>query len=206
MELPSPILLLDIDRTLFDTDAFKTRARLGLARLIGCTQADIFAEESGYCANLSSSSEFDPEEFAIRLSRSFNFPVHALLSDYLDNSSYYQESVFPETAPVLRAVSPRTNLGIYSEGCWGYQINKLRQSGLMPWFDENLLFINSSKRTPVNLSQIPTGATIVDDKREVIDTLVAWGIHCLWINRTTDEIHPAAPTINNLSGLLEIFG
>lgn len=93
-------------------------------------------------------------------------------------------------------------MAIFSEGFKDYQGQKI--ATLIDLFDKDLIFITRRKLDEVYLKQIPKGVLIVDDNKEVIETLkqLRPDSELIWINRKNEEKIEGVKTIKSLDELL----
>jgi hypothetical protein len=96
-------------------------------------------------------------------------------------------------------------LGIYSQGFVNLQKIKIKYSGIEKYFNKNLIFIDRDKTHQDFVKNLPIKATVVDDKKEVIETLkeLRPDLKLIWINRKNDETIDGVKTIKNLKNLIQ---
>ncbi|MFZ1721014.1 MAG: HAD hydrolase-like protein [Microgenomates group bacterium] len=198
-----PILLLDIDATLFDTHKlFHDYIRQALLRLIGTSREDFETTEKIYKATLTKATDFDPVAFAHHFASSHQVETASILALFA-TEHWYRNSVFPDVKQMLPRLSKQYRLGLYSEGSNMYQRQKIDLGGISNWFDPALTFIFPRKSTPEALNQLPATCILVDDKIEYLTTFSTSEHRMgIWINRASDEAHDDFATIHSF---LEIW-
>ncbi len=196
-------ILFDFDNTICDTSGtvdnycrqFEKRFSIPTEKTL-----QVLAE---YKATLDSSTDFRPEDFARKIAKSFGFDFNLLLETLLDIRNYPK---FDEVDGVLSELSKKYSLGIFSEGFEDWQRKKIDFCGVLDFFDQNLIIIERRKLSPESINRIPTGATVIDDKKIVVETLAETrsDLKLIWLNRLSDEKveTPQIRTIKNLNELL----
>lgn len=200
------IILFDWDDTLFSKTKYRRNVINNLSRLSQLPLEEISEFEAHYFNNLIRSDDFTIEDFINKFSRQFNKNIDI---EYFstDKLSIYSQSLFPETAQILEKIKDKYSLGIYSQGFVGLQKLKIKYSGIGDFFDDNLIFIDRNKTRPEFVLQIPINVTIVDDKKEVVESLVQQrpDLKVIWMNRINDEIIDRVAKIQNLNDLIKIL-
>ncbi len=197
-----PIILFDVDKTLFDTSSFMQRSYDTLAKQLEITRDALDQIKQQYDAQLNKYSDFDPWDFLGFVEDAKGGDYDQMLTTFFDGD-HFEASVFPETFSVLQQLKPKFTLGIYSEAVIKWQHKKLELSGLKKYFEEENTYIFRRKIKPESLDQLPPEAVIVDDNtREVIPTLVAdQRFRPIWINRVNATSFPEVETISTLAEL-----
>lgn len=202
MLMNKKIILFDWDDTLFSKTEYKNYLRNNLARICETTKDEIFDFEEKYFDSLSRSDNFKINDFVNSFAQKFNKKID--LKDFsTDNLKIYSKALFPETIEVLNKIKNKYSLGIYSQGFVSLQKLKIKNSGVESFFDENFIFIDRNK-TEINfLNKLPVGVIIVDDKKEVIETIKSNrpDLKLIWINRKDAEKMDGVKTIKNLREL-----
>lgn len=199
------IILFDWDDTLFSKAEYKKNLRSNLARICEVSEKEIFDFEEKYFENLVNSGDFQIDDFVGSFSQRFNKKIN--LEDFsTDRLGIYSRALFSETVEVLNKLKNNFQLGIYSQGFDSLQRIKIRSSGIENFFDQNLIFINRNKLDSEFIDGLPSGSTIVEDKKEVIEKLKSVGrFQLFWINRIDDQKIDGATTIKNLDELISLI-
>ncbi|HUD44982.1 MAG TPA: HAD family hydrolase [Patescibacteria group bacterium] len=197
------ILLLDFDNTLFDTRSFINEIIKQLFNSLRIPQELINKVKDEYVKRLEKSTDFDPEVFLHLLSKENNISFQLLKKVFYESNKCYVDAVYKDVFPFLNSLESDIILGIYSEGVIPWQQLKLRNCGLVDFFNPKYIFIARRKTAPNFLEKLPEGCTVVDDKIEVIAALGKVGnITPVWMNRKTRENFEGIRTIHTLE---EIF-
>lgn len=198
-------ILFDIDSTLVNTPKLKELLEDEFSRLARSSVAKVDRVRTAYLKTLDRSTDFRPDSYIQRLSQVFNVRQAVLRKLYYDTPTIYQQILYPETVAVLKELKRKTRLGIFTEGFRKFQMTKLKLSGLVPFFDRNLIFIRRRKLSPTALQKVPRGVLVVDDNREVTTHLLKFpGVTPVWLNRGDNQINPQVKTIRSLRELLSI--
>ncbi len=196
------IILFDWDDTLFSKTEYKKRLRSNLAKICQTTEEEIFEFEEKYFDNLTRSDNFEINDFVNSFSKKFNKEIS--LKDFsTDNLDIYSQSLFSETIEVLNKIKEKYILGIYSQGFVSLQKLKIKNSGVENFFDESVIFIDRNKTALDFLNKLPVGAIVIDDKKEVIETLKSNrpDLELIWINRIDNEKMEDVKTVTSLREL-----
>lgn len=196
------VILLDIDRTIFDTSKLTESLISGISEIIGDVGLKKLREaKDNFIASLSADREFDPEKFTKFLCDKFNFERQDLLLDVFyseRNRHWYKDFVFPETFIVLKRLTNKYRLGVFSEGTKKFQNYKYNSMGISGLLDKELIFILGYKTNLEALAKIPSDSVVVDDKESVCEYLSNNGIKTIWLNKKDDRISDKFQTIHNL--------
>ena len=121
-----------------------------------------------------------------------------------DKLGIYSKTLFPEVIEVLEKMKDVYTLGIYSQGFESLQRLKIKFSGIENYFDKDLIFIDRDKTQLEFVAKLPTGVMVIDDKKEVIETLknLRSDLELVWINRKDEEKFEGIRTIKSLEELL----
>ncbi len=204
-----PLLLFDIDHTLFDTAGFSKLYRRKFTHYLGVPPEKLDKIRSDYHYSLQKHTDYVPEEYIKHLINSLHKNKQQDLYRKLHNLFYaaenFSQSLFPETLSVLTDLKKRHTLGIFSEGHPAYQKTKLVKSSLYDLFDPKFIYIFHRKTAAASLSALPDGSAVIDDDPEVIQELVTQTIKPLspvWLNRLNHDKHPHARTVHSLADLV----
>ena len=175
------ILLFDIDGTLFDSYKFKSLILKYLSRGLGLKEEIIRQGLSEYYRTLETSTDFYPDDFL-----NYFYEKYKTLK-YLDgfmwkNKDIYKDCLFPDVIPALKKLSDNKILGIYSQGFKDFQINKLKKTGIIKYFNKKYIFIERRKLSDKVLLKIPKNSIIVEDKIEIVERLNKT-YNPIWLNR-----------------------
>lgn len=197
-----PVLLFDLDNTLFNTrTCFGELVTPLLAEALRVENEDIHQVTDEYKASLARNTDFDPQQYLDWLHEEFGGD-RAQLEQLYFKPELFQKSIFSDVLSTLDQLKETQTLGIYSEGVAAFQHQKLKLTGLEPWFDPEYTFILHRKLEPEVLATLPP-AVIVDDREDVVNELLTMShLKPIWINRTDSVSHQEAPTIHSLSELL----
>lgn len=204
MHLTNPILF-DLDNTLIDTVALmRVFVIPTLEKTLGVTPAEFDSINQSYRDSLVDSTAFDPTSYVEHLSATYKVPA-ATLSEAFFDQRFFEKSLFSETVGVLQALQNQYELGIFSQALiTEYQFAKLKLSGILPFFNQELLFISEDKTSKKIIQNLPAGATIIDDRIRFLQPLVDSrpDLQLIWLNRTSTEKNSDFATIHSLLELL----
>lgn len=196
-------ILFDFDNTLFDTGGkFKSYLFEGLAAALAVSDRQVAAATTEYQQNLSDSTDFDPDTYLQHLATVFDSSAEKL-APALYNPHIYQASVFPEVKTVLTQLQDRYPLGLFTQGVESWQQGKFERSGLLPFFQTDLIFISRRKTSPTFLAQLPKPSIIIDDRPDFIARVQTQpDLAPILIDR--ENKHPDPNAIHTLSELLQL--
>ncbi len=200
-----PTILFDIDFTLIDSAKLREIIWTKEAVLLGVDFSRLKELQSNYTKKLIKSTDFDPKAYVSYLSKTLNCKQKPLLDLYFHQPEIYQQASYLETQKTLRTLKQTSRLGIFTEGKRLAQLTKVKNAGLLAYFDPRLIFIYHRKLAPKVISSLPQGALIVDDNREVVETLLQYPrVTPIWLNRKDKTNHTNGTTIHTLSELLKL--
>lgn len=197
------IILFDWDDTLFSKTKYKKNLRSNLARICEVSEVKIFEFEEQYFNRLVKSDDFKIENFVSSFEQKFSKKID--LEDFGTNKlGIYSQAFFPEIIEVLEKMKNKYVLGIYSQGFESLQKIKIKYSGIEKYFNKNLIFIDRDKTSQNFIKNLPIKSIIIDDKKEVIETLkkLRPDLKLIWINRNNKEKIKGVKTIKSLSELI----
>jgi FMN phosphatase YigB (HAD superfamily) len=204
-----PILLFDIDKTLFDTDSFSASYRQKFIKYLAVSPEKFEKVRVKYHHSLSKHTDYNPDEFIKHIINSLHQDkqqnTYKKLRNLFYTSENFSKNLYPDTISALTDLKNRHLLGIFSEGNIPYQKTKLVKSSLYDFFAPRHIHIFHRKTDPASLLSLPENSTIVDDDPSVIDELLNQKIKTLgliWLNRKTKSKHPHAKTIHSLTELI----
>jgi len=200
-----PIILFDIDLTLYDSLHFRQLYPPLMAQALGISLDELRETQTGYLNTLEKSTDFLPEEYLQHIAETHSFPYQKLHDIYYD-PGLFKASLYPDTVPALTRLKPDFNLGIFSEGYRNFQITKLKYSGIYDFFDPEYIFIHRRKTDPETLSSLPDNSLIIDDNPVIISLLlINLPIKPIWINRKNNLKNPDIITISSLNDIFNIL-
>lgn len=202
-------ILFDIDRTIFDPEKLLQGIDRKMMNVYKTEEGEIFEEYKEYRKELKNSIDFEPDEFIKRISKTTNQSFKEIHKIYYD-SEIWKKAVYPETNEVLKKLKElEYPLGIYSEKFVYYQMAKLQLTGLINSFNPKWIFIGEEKSSDKFIKNLPQGATIVEDKFEIVEKLHKENRFDLivWINRKNEKRNikgiACLPNLRKLPNLLE---
>lgn len=197
------IILFDFDKTISDTNGFVEKFSTALYKQFNIPQETLLALLNKYKMTLDSTTDFRPEIFSQTISENTGVDIDLILKHIFDSKNF---PVFEEVKHVLIELSVHNRLGIFSEGFDDWQKKKIKLSGIWDFFDPSLMIIERRKLSPESIKRIPDKAIVIDDKKEVVETLASArpDLKLVWINRRNDEKIETTQigTIKNLDELL----
>jgi FMN phosphatase YigB (HAD superfamily) len=178
-----PLILVDIDRTIFDTDKFHSLYTKMFLPVLQTSLAEFETSRQSYSAGLISPTDFLPANYLKHLASHFSAPYKKLHRIYYDSQNF-KESLYSDTVPALKSLKDSYILGIFSEGYPSFQKTKLKKSGIYDLFDQKFLHVHRRKTLPSVLQKLPDQTIIIDDKSQVIDALKSYkGLRGILIDR-----------------------
>jgi phosphoglycolate phosphatase-like HAD superfamily hydrolase len=196
------IILFDWDDTLISKKVYKNNLVSNLARICEVSYEQALIIDNEYFDNLIKSGDFMIENYLKCFEKKFNKKI--VLGDFnTDKLKIYSKALFPEVIEFLEKIKNKYSLGIYSQGFESLQRIKIKYSGIEFFFDQKLIFINRDKTQLNFVNKIPIQATVIDDKKEVIETLkqLRPDLELVWINRINQEKMNKIKTIKSLNEL-----
>ena len=196
------IILFDMDRTIYDTKSSGEKISQCLAEISQKTVEEIKKIQIDYTSGLESSTDFDPDEFLKEVEKETKVDLETLNQAFFSSKNFV---LYPEAKEKLnKLLNEGYSLGIFSEGVYEWQMKKLILTGIINYFDKNFIFIGRRKLSEDFIKKLPDGATIIDDKKEVVEKLGALGrFRVIWINRINDETISGVKTIKSLLEITE---
>jgi len=191
-----------MDRTIYDTKSSGEKISQCLAEISQKTVEEIKKIQIDYTSGLESSTDFDPDEFLKEVEKETKVDLETLNQAFFSSKNFV---LYPEAKEKLnKLLNEGYSLGIFSEGVYEWQMKKLILTGIINYFDKNFIFIGRRKLSEDFIKKLPDGATIIDDKKEVVEKLGALGrFRVIWINRINDETISGVKTIKSLLEITE---
>ena len=194
----NPLILFDIDYTLYNTRHFIELVNPLIMSALNITPEELSQTLKDYLNTLAKSTDFLPEDFLRILANNYSYSYQKLHDIYF-SPELYKSSLFPDTVPALQKLYPDFNLGIFSEGFPDFQTLKLKNSGILGYFDTKYIFIYNRKTDLKILRSLPADTTILDDKSDVIQTIKQFPhLKPVWINRGLVRPDTSFATIKTL--------
>jgi phosphoglycolate phosphatase-like HAD superfamily hydrolase len=200
-----PVILFDLDFTLFDTRLWLREYIFSLLEEALDVSPELIDETTRlYTSRLEKSTDFNPDDYIAFLVSELEGD-QTILHQIIYNPQHFAHSVYPEVKPVLAQLKTEYTLGLFSEGVEYFQRLKFEKSGLAEWFDPDSVFIYPRKLEPDILIQVPA-SVIVDDKLEVLEVLAADPkFKPVWLNRLDSARDQELPTIHSLVALPKVL-
>ena len=199
------IILFDFDKTISDTNGFVEKFCFELNRLFSISEEVVLTTLKEYTSRLESTTDFRPKDFVVEINKKSGVKTNSLEEVIFDPKNH---PLFEETFGVLTELFKNNVLGIFSEGFENWQKKKIQLEGIWNFFDPKLMIIERRKLLPESINKIPNGAIVVDDKKEVIETLASArpDLKLVWINRKDEDKLETSQitTIKRLDDLLKI--
>lgn len=198
-------IYLDIDDTLISKKELTTSLFGQISEIIEQPVEKVIEIKDGYLGSLESTSDFHPNGFMKYISDTTGEDYNDLLN-ILDDHNMFQKALFLETMSVLRNLKGNYRLGTFSQGFEDFQMRKLTLSGIVGFFDPDLMIIERRKLTDDSIKKIKPGSTVVEDKRIIIEELVKHdNFRTIWINRNQSEPIENVTTISSLTEISDLM-
>lgn len=206
-----PIILFDIDYTLINTSRLRE-----LIETVNCSLLRIdpnhYRELAGeYAAGLKSSIKFSPRNYLRFLDNKLKrpLPLTDLLANYFSSPILYRQALYLDTIAVLKQLSPKFSLGIFSEGVKEFQIAKIDQSGIVQYLDPSLIFIYPDKTSKASAlcRKIGSFFLVDDNPRHLVKYLEIKAIDKVLVTRGvkySSYTEPLSLEIKQISNLAEL--
>lgn len=179
-------LVFDLDRTLFDTEESGRRYKEALTTDTGLEISKYDQIYQDYKSTLESSTDFDPEELLNLFEKNLNIDREELEKKFWDGENFV---LFPKVKEQLEELAKKNTLTLFSEGKEGWQLKKIKKTGIDGLFDLKESLIKRRKLNSEVVAKIPQEAVVIDDKEEVIKELSSQrpDLKLIWINRKDDQ-------------------
>jgi len=199
------VILFDVDRTLIDTTKFKEKIKLKISQLVNISLEDFLKIEQGYVKRGEGFTDFIPQEYIKFLSSQFDFDESKISKAFFDDDNF-KDILYDDVLDCLKSLSERYTLGIFSESFKDFQMLKLHKTGLLPYFNQDLVFIFKRKLTEEAFSFLPEGCFIVDDNLPVINALEQVGKYKpIWMDRKGSGENTNQITIRDLNEIESVL-
>jgi len=202
----SQIILFDIDNTLIDTSNLSSQIDEQIISNFSIPRDNFIWAKDEYYSQIKVPTRFNPQNYCAHIATSFDLDLEKIETIF-NQSKYYINSLFPDTKLGLSKLSLDYTLGIFSEGYEDFQLKKLKLSDIYSYFNPNLIFVFRDKLKESNLTKLPTGSLIVDDKESVVEKILnIKNLSILYINRESKIINKTnIVTINNLANIKDFI-
>jgi len=179
------IILFDIDYVLIDTSKLKEITSDEVVHLLGISKEEIKKVNEEFTQTLKSSLEFSPEKFVQFLINLYPQASPKSLASIYRNPQLYKMVTYPNVFPALKRLKGKASLGIFSEGIREFQMAKITLSGLISYFDQNLIFIYPDKigKAGELVKKLGEIYFVDDNPRHIKDIATAQGTHPIWLKR-----------------------
>jgi phosphoglycolate phosphatase-like HAD superfamily hydrolase len=169
--MPKPLILFDIDQTLFNTPQFIKVMRQQLAEVLKISPQELEDVIEKYLTDLPHAADFSPNHYLAFMAKKYHADLTKLEAIMYDKTNF-GSALFPETLSVLlRLKEEKYPLGLYSEGVLEWQTNKLKANNILEFFEPQHRHILPRKMDRSLLESIPEGTLIIDDKPAIIEFL-----------------------------------
>lgn len=170
-----PLILFDIDQTMFDTPRVIRKHVVSLARLAGTSVEKAQEVLSKYRNSLNSQVEFTPQNYFQHAAAQLNLSADAVAQNFYNSDDNFQSALYPEVRETLSVLQKEAYpLGVYSEGNLAFQETKLKSTGIFDFFLPEHRHILPYKREPKLLESLPENTIIIDDKPVIVEFLTQY--------------------------------
>lgn len=188
--MKKPVILFDIDHTLFDTDKLRNLSNKAILKILKIknNKIDLFILVENEAVRKD--KVFKPSTFSEMVAKHFKKEKKTKeITKVFTDKSIFKACLYPNTVSILKRLSHQFRLGIFSKGHEPFQRFKTEASKeLSALLDKNLIFIyrNKKKYIPNLLKRFKdNGLIIVDDSQETIRSFLKLNpkILAIWIKR-----------------------
>jgi FMN phosphatase YigB (HAD superfamily) len=189
--MKKPVILFDIDHTLFDTDKLRKKTNKAILKILKIknNKIDLFilAENKA----VRQDKVFKPSTFSEMVAKHFKKEKKTKeITKVFADKSIFKTCLYPNTVRILKKLSRQFRLGIFSKGYEPFQLFKTEASKeLFALLDKNLIFIyrNKKKYLPNILKRFKDNRLIiVDDSQETIKSFLKLNpkMIAVWVKRS----------------------
>lgn len=200
MNITTDVIFFDLDGTLFNSKKFAQEVSAMFAKHLHLPLQEINKSLADYIATLESRTDFNPKDYIEYLHTRYPFNKQELLDTFYNTKLLYENSVYPEVYEILRVLSAKKKIGLYSEGNHDLQMHKITNTSIAKYLDPEMVFIFRRKLAEEALQKLPQICTIIDDKPVVVEHLANQHTMIL-LNRASEDTHAYIPTIHTLNEL-----
>jgi len=198
----SDIILLDIDGTVFDIEAFGRATREEFVKILKTPHDDLARAIADYYSELEDSTHFNARDISVFLANRYGVDAATLDVVFWEDDAIFESSLYEETIPVLERLAKKYTLGAFSQGFEELQSRKLKASGIEKYFSQEYMFLHREKTSDSVIESLPKNAIVIDDNHEVVKT-IARHLSAFWINRKTADQDPLLQTVHTLTEFAE---
>lgn len=174
-----PVILFDFDYTLYDSFAF-IEGKIDFYSQNFALPRDFVKEKEQEAADeiITHYGQFIHEEYAKEVAHLLGIPDRwQEIFDVSLQATLHKNAVYPETEGVLKGLQENFRLGVFSQGDIGLQKTKLEKSGLVSFFDPELVLIYEEKIFQIpQIAQTYAVFCALDDRVEVVEAWSRAGI------------------------------
>jgi len=197
-------IFFDLDRTLVDTTTVNENCKNATLISSGIDYQAYDECFHAYRSTLEFSTDFNPVNFLNMMSKKSGIEKSKLAMGFWNKDNF---CIYPEVFEVLSKLAENNNLAIFSEGVRDeWQIVKIKNTKIKKFFDLKISLIERRKLDIEVIAKIPFGATVIDDKKMVIEKLYETrpDLKLYWVNRIDQEKieNDRVATIRNLRELI----
>lgn len=198
----NPILLFDIDYTLFDTDIFRNISLIEIATQYRLEESAVRQFYATYREGTQAPIGINMKHFTEHIGKEFGLSPDLLFATVMHTEKLYRNSLYPDTLSTLTLLAKDYSLGIFSQGYREFQENKLKQCGIYPFFAEEYTFIFPDKTLSSALKTLPENAVIIEDKLSVVQMINPPRMAVHMDRSGTKEYTPRVDSLAELPSLL----
>lgn len=199
------VILFDIDYTLLDTAVSKRYYREKISKLANVSIDDFILVENEYKKKDSGFTDFHPDDYIEHICKSYDLNKNSIRELFFSDANF-KDALYDDVVSALEVLSGKFSLGIFSEGFEDFQLIKLSKSGIMNFFERDLIFIFRRKLEESSLALLPDNCFVVDDNISVIEALKQVGnFKPIWINRKESSKNSVQVAINGLNGIESVL-
>lgn len=215
-----PIILFDIDYTLFDVGYFEKFFPKELSRMFLDDEKPIRSLSTGVILNLTEQEKFlDIDKYLEILLSKLNKEDHrSCIENLLFGATFFKGGFYSEVEDSLKHLKKNSRLGIFSQGDEKLQGAKINQSGFKNLFDQELIYIIKPRKLDhlpfLKNKHINEKLFLVDDKLNILHEVKKHipSLFAIWIKRgkyaeklkTIPGFTPDA-TITNLKEVIKLI-
>lgn len=191
-------IYFDIDDTLFSKKLFSGLFHEQISIETGQSIEKVMEFQKMYLSSLESTTDFHPDGLMKFISDATGTSYEDL-KKILDNPEIFRKALFSETINILEELKKDYRIGIYSQGFEDFQMRKLTLSGIVDYFDKDLMIIERRKLSDDSIKKIKPGSTVIEDKKVVIEKLINHNdFRTIWVNRNKHEPIEGMETVADL--------
>ncbi len=182
-----PIILFDVDNTLIDKEKFKLNFKKRISKVLNVPLEDFLKVEQGYVKKPDGFTDFIPLKYIRFISESYKSDESSISKAFFYENNF-KNILYDDVISCLGSLRNRYDLGIFSQSFKEFQMLKLHKTGLLNYFNQDLIFIFNNKLTEESLKLLPNGCIVIDDNLPVICALEETKrFRPVWLNRKKAE-------------------